>query len=602
MDKKISELDLVSSVDTNDVLPIVNLGSTKKVKVSQLVTNDLSYTASPTNGIVVSDKGTDATIPLANDINAGLLTPSEKTLIATIPNINTNAIEKVTVKLSESITKGQAVYVSGANGTNILVSKASNTAEATSSKTLGLLETTGVTNDIVNVITDGLLTGLNTSTATIGDAVWLGVNGDLIFWHYGQTTKPIAPAHLVYIGVVTRVSATVGEIFIKVQNGFELDEIHNVLISTPTNEDFLQYESSTSLWKNIQLTASWIKSKLGITTLSGDNTGDETTSTIKTKLGITTLSGSNTGDNATNSQYSGLATSKQDTLVSTVNIKSINGATILGSGDLVVSGAGISSLNGLTGATQTFSILTGTTSGSPSFVSSGTNHQLRLPSASSSVDYGLITNTSQYIAGSKIFLNAIAIPAPVPANSIGVRCIVLGDDGGNLIVGSTTYYPDSQEMQRVKGVTSNVQTQLNSKIDGFNVASQAYTGATPTWSGTTAPSGTTNHTYSWSRIGNVVVLRVSLDYSTAGSGLTAVTFDLPSDCPSPELPSGVSSIGDVISYGSGMLTTNRNIPLTPTASYACIRIKSSGVYEINIGRSSASTYKYAYATIQYFAQ
>jgi len=39
-----------------------------------------------------------------------------------------------------------------------------------------------------------------------------------------------------------------------------------------------------------------IKTKLGITTLSGSNTGDETISTIKTKLGITTLSGSNTGD------------------------------------------------------------------------------------------------------------------------------------------------------------------------------------------------------------------------------------------------------------------------------------------------------------------
>lgn len=71
---------------------------------------------------------------------------------------------------------------------------------------------------------------------------------------------------------------------------------------------------------------------------SGANSGDETTSTIKTKLGITTLSGSNTGDNAVNSLYSGLATSKQDTLVSATNIKTINGSSILGGGDLVVSG------------------------------------------------------------------------------------------------------------------------------------------------------------------------------------------------------------------------------------------------------------------------
>jgi len=166
-----------------------------------------------------------------------------------IANVNTNAIDRITVKLSQSINKGQAVYISGANGTNILVSKASNTTEATSSKTIGLLETTGATNAIVNVVTDGLLTGLNTNSATIGDPVWLGVNGDLI---YGLANKPYAPAHLVFIGVVSRVSATVGEILIKVQNGFELKEIHDVdLISNaPTNNQALVYDSATLLWKN----------------------------------------------------------------------------------------------------------------------------------------------------------------------------------------------------------------------------------------------------------------------------------------------------------------------------------------------------------------
>jgi hypothetical protein len=49
---------------------------------------------------------------------------------------------------------------------------------------------------------------------------------------------------------------------------------------------------------------------------------------------IGNTSGTNTGDNATNSQYSGLATSKQDTLVSGTNIKTINSNTLLGSGDI----------------------------------------------------------------------------------------------------------------------------------------------------------------------------------------------------------------------------------------------------------------------------
>jgi len=53
---------------------------------------------------------------------------------------------------------------------------------------------------------------------------------------------------------------------------------------------------------------------------------------------IGNTSGTNTGDDAVNSLYSGLATSKQDTLVSGTNIKTINGTSILGSGDMTVGG------------------------------------------------------------------------------------------------------------------------------------------------------------------------------------------------------------------------------------------------------------------------
>jgi hypothetical protein len=151
------------------------------------------------------------------------------------------------VKLGQTLTKGTAVYVSSANGTNMIVSAASNASEATSSKTLGLLETGGATNDLVKCVTFGLLAGLDTSTATAGDPVWLGVNGALIF---GLANKPYAPAHLVYIGVVTRVQSNNGEIFVNVQNGFELKEIHDVYIADPANNHGLFYDLADGLWKN----------------------------------------------------------------------------------------------------------------------------------------------------------------------------------------------------------------------------------------------------------------------------------------------------------------------------------------------------------------
>jgi hypothetical protein len=112
---------------------------------------------------------------------------------------------------------------------------------------MGLLESTVALNGFANVVTEGLLAGLNTASATAGDPVWLGTNGNLL---YGSANEPVAPAHIVYIGVVTRAHATVGEIFVHVQNGVELNEVHNVLITSPQDKDALVYNAATGLWKN----------------------------------------------------------------------------------------------------------------------------------------------------------------------------------------------------------------------------------------------------------------------------------------------------------------------------------------------------------------
>lgn len=158
------------------------------------------------------------------------------------------------VKAGVAINKGQAVYVTSADGTNIIVGLASNTTEATSSKTLGLLNATVAINGFADVVQIGRLAGLNTLAATVGDPVWLGSNGNLI---YGLINKPYAPLHLVFIGIVTRVNANNGEIFVNVQNGFELNEIHDVDLKTnvPINGDILGYNGT--LWVNKTI-AGWL--------------------------------------------------------------------------------------------------------------------------------------------------------------------------------------------------------------------------------------------------------------------------------------------------------------------------------------------------------
>ena len=154
------------------------------------------------------------------------------------------------VKAGTALTKGQAVYVSSADGTNMIVSKASNNAESTSSKTMGLITATLANNDIGEVITEGLLDGLDTSTANAGDPVWLGTDGNLL---YGLANKPIAPAHLVFIGIVTRKQQNNGEIFVRPQNGFELNELHDVDLDysvNPADNDLLAFDTASSMWKN----------------------------------------------------------------------------------------------------------------------------------------------------------------------------------------------------------------------------------------------------------------------------------------------------------------------------------------------------------------
>jgi len=181
------------------------------------------------------------------------------------------------VKAGVPLLKGQAVYVTGstgASGTNMIVGKASYLSEATSSKTLGLIAQDLNTNDFGFVITEGLLEGIDTSTALPGDPVWLGANGNLLF---GLTNKPSAPLHMVYLGVVTRAQQNNGEIFIHVQNGFELEELHNVKITSVQPNDVILWNSLTNLWENGSIrdeVGLSYKSGFPATKTSTGNTGD----------------------------------------------------------------------------------------------------------------------------------------------------------------------------------------------------------------------------------------------------------------------------------------------------------------------------------------
>ena len=82
------------ALDTHMVTPLGLAGSqlqtdvtANNAKVTNVTTN-LSYTAAPTTGTVVSSDGNDATLPLATGVNAGLLAPGDFTKLSNTSNTN----------------------------------------------------------------------------------------------------------------------------------------------------------------------------------------------------------------------------------------------------------------------------------------------------------------------------------------------------------------------------------------------------------------------------------------------------------------------------------------------------------------------------------
>ena len=144
------------------------------------------------------------------------------------------------------IAKGAPVYISGSSGANPLVSLASNATEALSAGTMGIAHDAIPINGFGYIISAGPVDGINVGAAAAGDPVYLGPAGTLL---YGVAAKPVAPAHFVKIGNVIKTGVS-GSIQLLISNGFELEELHNVLISAPANNDVLTYETASSLWKN----------------------------------------------------------------------------------------------------------------------------------------------------------------------------------------------------------------------------------------------------------------------------------------------------------------------------------------------------------------
>lgn len=240
--------------------------------------------------------------------------------------IGQESVIRVVNKTATNITlleaNYQAVRITGAQGQRMKVDLAQATTDGLSAETIGLVTETIANNQEGFVTTSGLVRNINT-TGSLQSETW--ADGDVLYLSptvAGRITKvkPTAPNHLIIIGYVVYAHATQGTIFVKVNNGYELDELHNVNITSEANEDFLQYESSTQLWKNVQLTFALIISKLGFTPYNATNpSGYQTASQVQTiadaKIVQTIINGVTTTAPSQDAVFDALALKANDNAV-----------------------------------------------------------------------------------------------------------------------------------------------------------------------------------------------------------------------------------------------------------------------------------------------
>ena len=168
--------------------------------------------------------------------NDGVVLSSEKLMVSCIN------------KTGALVPKGTIVFLntSSSSGTHPEIVLASNINEFASSKTIGAIYQDLPNNAVGFIVTHGEVDNLDTTAYTIGTRLWLGTTAGSV-----TTTPPVAPFHAVFIGIVTRSQNVNGRILYSIQNGFEINELHDVLITSPLDGQTLSYDSTLQIWKNV---------------------------------------------------------------------------------------------------------------------------------------------------------------------------------------------------------------------------------------------------------------------------------------------------------------------------------------------------------------
>jgi len=316
--------------------------------------------------------------------------------------------------------RGQVVYMNGSTGNKPTILLAQANSEMTSARTFGVLKNDIANNAFGDVVTIGSITNLDTRTsATNPFTIDTLSDGQTIYLSptnagYITNVKPYAPNHLVYIGKVVRTSPTNGYIEYQIQNGYELDELHDVKITGATYGDLLSYSAynGSNVWVNSK-TLNGSYTITGNTTIGGQIKATSVSATTISTPSFTANNGGITATTVSATTYYNLPT---DVRV-TGGTYSTGTATFTNNtgGTFTVTGFSTGTTLGtyLTGASYSNNVLTFTTN-------SGTTSKVTINTVTGLTSSGTISTSVLSATTYQNLPNAGVLVVPIATSSLAI--------------------------------------------------------------------------------------------------------------------------------------------------------------------------------------
>ena len=175
----------------------------------------------------------------------------------------------------QNIAKGVVVHITASGNSSDVprIITASFENDNNSANTLGIASQLITNGSTGFVTTEGVLLGVNTSAFQSGQLVYLGATGSI------TGSAPLPPLHSVRLGQVIRQQSNNGSIYVRIDNGYEIGELHDVRDTTTSSSFGDLLVKSGSIWINSkQLTGSYgLTGSLTATSFTGSLSGTATT-------------------------------------------------------------------------------------------------------------------------------------------------------------------------------------------------------------------------------------------------------------------------------------------------------------------------------------